>query len=177
MKYYYHLNDFQAKMRNEIKSLPQRKLYYLTAQQSNQYLNLTLPELKKLIRKGIRKYIQQIEPRYYKGLENEILKFYCVFETKKEFNLSQQKNELVSTDTSLGLHFHLFLSSPNNYSWISFDALIYQIFCELTSIKHKKNAISKYGYFKIDNLEEFFMQYHTKQFVNYPSNEMIYKNI
>lgn len=129
-------------MIKEIKSLPQRKLHYLTAQQSNKFLNLTLPELKKLIRKGLRKYIQQIEPTYYKGLENKLVKFYCVFETKKEFSLSQQKNEIVSEDPSLGLHFHLFLSSPDNYSWVCFDALIFSIFYELTSIMHKPGKLT-----------------------------------
>ena len=177
MKYTFELNSFQTNMIKEIKSLPQRKLHYLTAQQSNKYLNLTLPEMKKLIRRGLRRYIQQIEPIYYKGLENELVKFYCVFETKKEFSQSQQKNGLVCEDPSLGLHFHLFLSSPDSYSWVCFDALIFSIFCELTSLSHKKNAISQYGYFKIDKLNEDFIQYHTKQFIKYQSNEMIYKNI
>lgn len=103
------------------------------------------------------------------------MKFYCVFETTKEFNLNLKS---VSLDNIpfMGLHFHLFISCPDNYKWISFQNLIFQIFYELTSIKHKQSCISEYGYFKIENLEERFLQYHTKQFNINPSSEMVLKN-
>jgi hypothetical protein len=174
---FYELNDFQNSMKEKIKSLPQKHLYYLTAQQSNQYLNLTLNELKKLIRKGIRRYIQQVEPTYSTDIQNSLVKFYCVFETKKSFSLSQQFPNLHHSNSNMGIHFHLFLSCPDNYNWISFDSLIYHIFEALTSINHKKNCISKYGYFKIEHLEDEFLNYHTKQFYKHPSLEMIYSNI
>lgn len=169
------LNEFQIKMINDIKSLPKKNLHYITAQQSNQYSNLTLKELKKLIKRGIRRYIQELEPNYYPNKENELVKFYCVFETTKEFNLNL-KNESLDDIPFMGLHFHLFISCPDNYNWISFENLIFQIFYELTSIKQKQNCISKYGHFKIENLEDRFLDYHTKQFTNYHSLEMVLKN-
>lgn len=170
------LNEFQIKMINDIKSLPKKNLHYITAQQSNQYSNLTLKELKKLIKRGIRRYIQELEPNYYPNKENELVKFYCVFETTKEFNLNI-KNESLDNIPFMGLHFHLFISCPDNYKWISFQNLIFQIFYELTSVKHKQSCISEYGYFKIENLEERFLQYHTKQFSINPSLEMILNNL
>jgi hypothetical protein len=162
-------------MVNDIKSLPKKHLHYITAQQSNQYQNLTLKELKKLIKRGIRRYIQELEPNYYPSKENELVKFYCVFETTKEFNLNL-KNESLDDLPFMGLHFHLFISCPDNYNWISFEKLIFQIFYELTSIKQKQSCISKYGHFKIENLEDRFIDYHTKQFTTNPSLEMVLKN-
>jgi hypothetical protein len=162
-------------MVNDIKSLPKKHLHYITAQQSNQYQNLTLKELKKLIKRGIRRYIQELEPNYYPSKENELVKFYCVFETTKEFNLNI-KNESLGDLPFMGLHFHLFISCPDNYNWISFEKLIFQIFYELTSIKHKQSCISKYGHFKIEDIDEGFLNYHTKQFTTNPSLEMILKN-
>lgn len=169
------LNEFQIKMINDIKSLPKKNLHYITAQQSNQYSNLTLKELKKLIKRGVRRYIQELEPNYYPNKENELVKFYCVFETTKEFNLNL-KNESLDDIPFMGLHFHLFISCPDNYKWISFQNLIFQIFYELTSLKHKQSCISEYGHFKIEKLEERFLQYHTKQFSINPSLEMILRN-
>jgi hypothetical protein len=162
-------------MVNDIKSLPKKHLHYITAQQSNQYQNLTLKELKKLIKRGVRRYIRELEPIYYPNKENELVKFYCVFETTKEFNLNI-KNESLGDLPFMGLHFHLFISCPDDYNWISFENLIFQIFYELTSIKQKQSCISKYGHFKIESLEERFLQYHTKQFNIYPSLEMIFRN-
>lgn len=169
------LNEFQIKMINDIKSLPKKNLHYITAQQSNQYSNLTLKELKKLIKRGVRRYIQELEPNYYPNKENELVKFYCVFETTKEFNLNL-KNESLDDIPFMGLHFHLFISCPDNYKWISFQNLIFQIFYELTSLKHKQSCISEYGHFKIEKIEERFLQYHTKQFSVNPSLEMILRN-
>lgn len=169
------LNEFQIKMINDIKSLPKKNLHYITAQQSNQYSNLTLKELKKLIKRGVRRYIQELEPNYYPNKENELVKFYCVFETTKEFNLNL-KNKSLDDIPFMGLHFHLFISCPDNYKWISFQNLIFQIFYELTSLKHKQSCISEYGHFKIEKLEERFLQYHTKQFNINPSSEMVLKN-
>ena len=173
----YELNDFQINMKDSIKSIPKKHLYYITGQQSKQYSNLTLKELKKLIRKGIRQYIQDIEPLYSKEQINELVKFYCVFETKKSFNLSLHNLNLINDDPNMGLHFHLFISCPNNYNWISFELLSFYIFNSLTSIKHKSNCLSEYGSYKIKSLEDNFINYHTKQFVKYPSLEMILSNL
>ena len=173
----YHINPYQLKILNEIKSLPKKKLHYLVCQQSSTFPNLTLREMRKLIRRGLRRYIQETTLHYRPGLENELVKFYCVFETKKEFFQSQHKNSIVDEDVNMGLHFHLFLTSPNNYSWISFPTLVHTIFSELTSIKHKQRCVSKYDYVKIDELDDNFILYHTKQFMFSPSVEMVMKNV
>lgn len=159
----YELNEFQKQMIEDIKSLPRKNLHYITAQQSDKYPNLTLPEIKKLIRRAIKRYIQKSNLNYYPGLESELIRFYCVFETKKSFSLSQRTEKISNDEVSLGLHFHLFISSPNNYPWICFTSLSYNILFELSSIKHKKYCISEYGYKKIEMLNENFIQYHTKQ--------------
>ena len=173
----YHINPYQLKILNEIKSLPKKKLHYLVGQQSSTFPNLTLREMRKLIRRGFRRYIQETNTMYYPGLENELVKFYCVFETKREFFHSQHQNNIVEDDIDMGLHFHLFLSSPDNYPWISFPTLIHTIFSELTSMKHKQRCISKYDYVRIEELDENFILYHTKQFMYRPSVEMIMKNV
>jgi hypothetical protein len=67
----YAFNNFQKKMILDIKSLPKKKLHYITAQQSYKYKNLTLPEMKKLIKRAIRRYIQECNSNYQPGLEND----------------------------------------------------------------------------------------------------------
>ena len=116
----YEIKPHQLKILNQIKSLPQKRLHYVVGQQSSDHPNLTLPEMKKLIRRGIRRYIQETTLHYHQGLENELVKFYCVFETKKDFFHSQHENSLVDEDLDMGIHFHLFLTSIDNYRWISF---------------------------------------------------------
>lgn len=172
----YELNEFQKKMISDIKSLPRKNLHYITAQQSDKHLNLTLPQMKKAIRQAIRRYIKEANLNYYSGLENELVKFYCVFETKKEFSLSQRSAKTLTDEVNMGLHFHLFISCPDNYPWICFTSLSYQILRELSSFPKKQRCISKYGYFEIEDLEEDFVQYHTKQ-QDIFSREMIMTSI
>ena len=172
----YEINPYQLKILNEIKSLPQKRLHYLVVQQSSFQKNLTLRELKKLIRRGIRRYFENVEVHYRKGLENRLVKFFCVFETKKNFFLSQHQNSIVDEVIDMGIHFHLFITSPDNYSWVSFPSLFHQIFMELTSLNHKKFCISKFDYAMIENLDENFILYHTKQFMYKDSVEMVMKN-
>lgn len=172
----YELNEFQKKMISDIKSLPRKNLNYITAQQSDKHPNLTLPQMKKAIKQAVKRYIQEANLNYYSGLENELVKFYCVFETKKEFSLSQRSEKITNDEVSLGLHFHLFITCPDSYPWICFTSLSYQILRELSSFPKKKKCISKYGYFEIDKLEEDFVQYHTKQ-QDYVQREMILKSI
>ncbi len=175
----YSLNPFQQEIHDKIKSLPQKRLHYLVGQQSSDpdRLNLTLKELKYLIRRGIMKYIRQTSLPYHKGQENELVKFYCVFETDLNFNRSQNSHHLMSSSFFMGLHFHLFFSSPDHYPWISFESLIHYIFMELTSIPKKKMCLSQYDYKRVKTLEDPFILYHTKQFYERPSKEMILTNL
>ena len=176
----YFIKPHQLQILNEIKSLPRKNLHYLTGQQSDYHPNLTLPELKYLIRRGLRRFIQETSLHYHRGLENELVKFYCVFETKKDFFHSQHQNDVIDVNVDMGLHFHLFITSitPKDIQeWISIPTLIHTIFTELTSLKHKQRCLSEYGYMKIEELDDNFILYHTKQFMFRPSSEMVMKNI
>jgi hypothetical protein len=171
----YEINPYQLKILNVVKSLPRRNLHYVTGQQSDKHLNLTLPEMKNLIRRGIRRYFQETSLHYHQGLENEEVKFFCVFETKKDFFHSQHQNNVIDVEVDMGLHFHLFISPIKE--WVSIPTLIHTIFTELTSFKHKQRCISEFGYMKIDDLQDNFILYHTKQFMFRPSVEMVMKNL
>jgi hypothetical protein len=172
----YEINSHQLKILKEIKSLPQKRLHYVVGQQSNVHKNLTLPEMKKLIRQGLRRYIQETSLHYQTGLENQLVRFFCVFEVKKDFFHSQHQNTLVDEGVDMGIHFHLFITCPDKYPWISFPSLLHSIFNELTSLKHKQLCLSKFDYKKIDKLDDNFILYHTKQFMFRPSVEMLMKN-
>jgi hypothetical protein len=171
----YEISPSQHKILNCIKSLPKKNLHYLVGQQSDKHRNLTLPEMKKLIRDGIRRYVKQVTLSSNKGIENELLKYFCVFETVKDFSLSQYQNTIVNENIFMGIHFHLFITSE--IGWISFPSMFHSIFNELTHLKHNHRCISKFDYDRITELDENFILYHTKQFMYSPSNEMIMTNI
>lgn len=173
----YSINPYQLKILNEVKSLPKKHLHYLVVQQSNTNYNLTLKEIRKLIRSGLKRYFQETLIPYQNGIENELVKFLCVFETTKDFFHSQHQNIIVNEDIEMGIHFHLFITSPDNYSWLSFPNLFHTIFNELTHLPHKNKCISKFDYTKLNELDENFILYHTKQFMYRPSIEMVMTNI
>mgnify|MGYP006181318071 CR=1 FL=1 len=68
---------------------------------------------------------------------------YCIKLSKDTFDLSlvrqlikriqaeelffSRKNESLDDIPFMGLHFHLFISCPDDYQWISFQNLIFQI--------------------------------------------------
>jgi hypothetical protein len=133
--------------------------------------------MKNLIRRGIRRYFQETSLHYHQGLESELVRFFCVFETKKDFFHSQHTNEIFDLEVDMGLHFHLFLTTSDNYHWVSFPTLIHYLFTELTSLKHNQRCLSEFEYMKINDLVDNFILYHTKQFMFRPSVEMVMKNI
>ena len=55
----YYIKPHQLKILEEIKSLPRKRLHYVTGQQSDLHPNLTLREMKNLIRRGLRRYFQE----------------------------------------------------------------------------------------------------------------------
>ena len=173
----YSLNPFQQEVFKKVKSLPQQRLHYLVCQQSSDpnRPNLNLKELKYFITRGIMKFVRETSLTYHRGLENELVKFYCVFETEQSFNESQYDENLMFQSFYLGLHFHLFFSSP--VSWFNYEGLIHTIFLELTSIPSKRLCVKKYDYQVLNNLEDPFVLYHTKQFFNRPTREMILTNL
>ncbi len=163
-------------MIEEVKTLPKERLHYVVIQQNKSHRNLSLNELKKFIKRGIRLYIRDfLGPKYKPGLENEMIKYYCFFETTKEFQLSQRYQELNNDGIYMGLHFHLFLSS--GYGMVHIPNLIYNIFDELTSLTLKRQSINLFDYKRINQLDDKFIQYHTKQFYWCDNSEMILKNI
>ncbi len=167
----YHINPFQISVLKEIKSLPKKHLHYVVGQQSLTHSNINLRQMKSLIKRGIREYISQLNYPYKRNFNP--IKYYCVFETDKKFNDSQYTNEDVSEDFNLGLHFHLFITSDDNFSCISFPTLIHGIFHHLSSIKGRQQCISKYDYVRINQLNDPFILYHTKQFYQRPTHEMV----
>ncbi len=173
----YVINQFQEDIFQKIKMLPQKSLYYLVGQQSSdpQRTNLNLKELKYLIRRGITKFIRETTLNYHVGMENELVKYFCVFETNKVFNESQNTKELRNDSFYLGLHFHLFFSTEMKL--FNYQGLIHSIFLELTSIPNKRLCLNKYDYERIYTLEDSFILYHTKQFYQQPDKDMILTNI
>ncbi|MCE2972507.1 MAG: hypothetical protein LW852_03595 [Sediminibacterium sp.] len=172
----YEISSPQFKILKYIKSLPNKHLHYVVGQQSNKHRNLTLKELKICIRRGIYNYFKN-DPYVRRENIDKLIQYFCVFETTKGFFLSQHENKIVSEDIEMGLHFHLFITSPDNYPWVSFTNLIHGIFCELTYLPHNHRCIRKYDYTKLITLPENFILYHTKQFMYNPSNEMIMTNL
>lgn len=173
----YFIKTHQLEILRNIQSLPKKHLHYLVGQQSNKYQNLTLNELKKSIKSGIREYCRTQSIYFKNGDENKLIKYYCVFETTEDFFHSQHENKIVEESIEMGIHFHLFFTTPDNYSWISFPSLIHTIYLELTKLEHKKSCISKYDYKRVQKLDENFVLYHTKQMMFRPSKEMKMTNV
>jgi hypothetical protein len=193
----YIQNSFQQEVFQKIKSLTDKDLHYITLQQTSDpnKRNLNLKELKNFIRRGIRKYFAENHPSYYLNIENELVKYFCVFETNQNFNHNQNKSMLKYKKIFLGLHFHLFISSPDHLEWFSIQDLSNRIKWELRSLKHKRDCISKYELTTLETLSDTqteketneecslivnytsdFIRYHTKQFYKRPSIEMVLTN-
>lgn len=172
----YPLKPHQVKTLKEVKKLPLERLHYLVIQQSLKHPNLTLKELKCRIKRGIRLYIQELLGYEYKyGLEDKVIKYFCFFETSKEFFWSQHLNNIVDENIDMSFHVHLFLSG--NYGIVNFTQLIFYIFRELTSQKNKPRCLNKFDYKKLESLEDDFILYHTKQLMFHPNREMTISNV
>lgn len=173
----YRINPYQLRILNHIKNFPQKRLHYLVGQQSKTNRNLSLSEMKMLIRKGIRNYCKGLNIHFRKGDENKLIKYFCVFETTKTFFHSQHENIKVDEEIEMGVHFHLFISSPDNYPWVSFPSLFHTIFTELTHLPQNRRCISKFDYNRLIDVDENFILYHTKQFMYHFSTEMVMTNV
>jgi len=170
------LKPHQKTILNEVKKLPIQRLHYLVIQQSLKHPNLTLNELKKHIRRGIKQYVKELFGYEYKhGLEDEVIKYYCFFETSKNFFWSQHLNNIVDENVEMDIHFHLFLSG--NHGVVSFPQLIQYIIRELTYQKNKQRCLGKIDYMKLETLQDDFILYHTKQMMFRPYREFVIRNI
>jgi hypothetical protein len=164
------LNSNQAKVYNYISSIPKHNLHYVVIQQVKSTLNFTDAELKKHIRRSIKEYIKRQHPEgYYEGRENETIKYIAIFETTKEFSLSQQQNNIVEPDLYSGLHFHLFISG------VEADYL-QELLYHFSKQKNKTSCISKASIEKKEKLDFDFIAYHLKQMKYSYSPQQILKN-
>lgn len=137
--YTYEIQPFQHRIIQEIQTLPPR-IYNYVIQQSPNKLNLTLPQLKRSIYRSVRRFIKDFQGYNYKiGQENELIKYYCFFETIKNFNQSQNNNNLLDETLNMGLHFHLFVSSKDPR--ISLSNYTHYLFEELT----RKRLVGMYS--------------------------------
>lgn len=172
----FELKPHQNQILIEVKNLPKSKLHYLVVQQNRNKPNFTLKELKKHIKTGIKKYVSQLYPfNTIKNLEKNTIKYYCFFETSKEFNNSQNKNIIVDINIEMNLHFHLFITSTDSNVYV--QKLINDILQEFFKQTNKQSSLSKIDYYKIDKLEDDFILYHTKQMKDLLNIDFIMKNI
>ena len=172
----YELKPHQNQILNEVKNLPKQRLHYLVIQQNRNKPNFTLRELKKHIRTGIKKYVNQIYPfNNIKGLEKQLVKYYCFFETSEEFFKSQHKNIIVDENIEMNLHFHLFITSTDSSIYV--PQLINNIILEFFGQRNKQSSLLKIDYDRIEKLEDDFILYHTKQMMYESNLDFIIKNI
>lgn len=173
--YTYPIQPHQLELLNEVKRLDLRRIHYLVVQQDRKERNLTLNELKKHIRRGIKLYIQELLGiEYRNGIENKIIQYNCFFETSKEFFWSQNLNTTVDEEIEMDIHFHLFVSSMVGY--VHIPQLIHSIVHQLITQKNKLKSIKKIDYVKLNKLEDDFVLYHTKQLMFSKNNSFILKN-
>lgn len=173
----YTLNSFQNKIVNDIKTLNENKLTYAVIQQSNSHKNLTLNELKKYIRRSIRKEVKTNIKPFKKGIEDNYLKYAAIIETRKNFFIAQHTSTS-DENVYLGLHFHLFVSPTMFYERLYSSKKFSQILkSELISLKHKKNCLQEFECREINSLDNDFITYHTKQFMFRGEKEFYLTNL
>lgn len=176
MNYTYEVKPHQKELAQKINRLNKNNLYNLVVQQHHKRRNLTLNELKKYIKKGIKDYCKGLYGYQYKeGLENELIQYVCIFETNEAFNKTQFKSLSIDTGINFHYHFHLFISTKK--SEVSMSNLLTSIINSLMSNKLKSDALYKVDYAKIENFTDDFSYYHTKQFQERKEVELLLLNI
>ena len=156
----YEINDHQKKILYEVSRLPTENLYYIVVQQNIKGSNFTLNELKKHIRRSVKEYGTK---------ENDLIKYFAIFETTHDFFMSQHTTDIVKTDFYSGFHFHLFISGVN-------EDYLKELAYQLNSQKNKRGCISKIDGVKKENLNHDFILYHTKQMMFRYSPQLVLKN-
>ena len=172
--YTYPIKPFQQTILEEIRTL-KPIIYNYVINQKLDRPNLTMKQLKRCVYRSIRLFIQDyLGIEYRKGIEDKYVKYYCFFETSKEFHLNQNDINSFETDVPMGIHFHLFIS-PISTS-ISMNNYTHYLYEELTSFPHKKTSINDFGYRTYSSLSTDFVLYHTKQWKNRYEPELVMKN-
>lgn len=172
----FELKPHQKEILEDINKLDIRRLHYLVIQQNQSYPNLTLNELKKHIKRGVKLYTQSLLGYNYKnGIENELIQYVCIFETSEDFFWSQHSNSIVGEEININLHFHLFISS--NKGLVFVPQLVNDIILQLLSQKNKSRSIKKIDYNSINELDFDFKTYHVKQMMYRPSPSFYLSNM
>jgi hypothetical protein len=171
----YNYKPHQLQILKEVKGMNLTRLHYLVIQQDTRFTNFTLNELKKHILIGIKNYVKELLGINYKyRCEKDLIQYYCFFETSKAYFQAMYSDTLIQADLKMKLHFHLFISS--NFSQVHLPQLINSIIHELSNQKNKYRAVLKVDYQKIDDLENDFVLYHTKQHKYEYRKDFILKN-
>ncbi|MGB1102289.1 MAG: hypothetical protein ACPG21_01535 [Crocinitomicaceae bacterium] len=172
----FELKPHQKEILEDINKLDLRRLHYLVIQQNQNNPNLTLNELKKHIKRGVKLYTQSLLGYKYKnGVENKLIQYVCFFETSEDFFWSQHINSIVGEEINMNLHFHLFISS--NKGLVFVPQLVNDIILQLLSQKNKSRSIKKIDYDSINELDFDFKTYHVKQMMYRPSPSFYLSNI
>lgn len=173
----YEANPLQQEILRKIKSLPRKHLHYMVGQQSDTRPNINLNQMKSAIKRAVKKYVKESNYPYRQELDSKMVQYLCVFETTKEFNGFLYNEEVLEDTPKMGLHFHLFVTNPDNYSGFCFNTLSYYILHELSGFPKRSDCISKFDYRKLGGLNDHFILYHAKQFYQRPSRTMLMTNI
>lgn len=163
--YHYEINKYQEQIRIEISQLPTESLYYIVVQQNIIGSNFSLNELKKHIRRSVKEYIF----RYSQPNNIPKIRYIAIFENTHEFFMSQHTTAIVKTDFYSGFHFHLFISGVER-------DYLKELAYWLNSQKNKQGCISKIDCVKIEQLDNDFILYHTKQMMFRYSPQLVLKN-
>lgn len=173
--YTYELKPHQLNLINKLNLLNPKTLYYLTIQQHKHQRNFTLNEIKKHTRAGIRNEVKQhFGYEYREGIENDVVSYVGIIETSKDFFWSQNDLQNINKDTYMGLHLHLFISSPRSYY---IPSVIHSIVSSFFNQTLKAQSLKKIDYRKVEVFDDDFKHYHTKQGMLYDNSSMIFSNI
>lgn len=172
-----HQQELASRIKKELDKFNQNNLYYLVSKPNiDVENNLTIPEIKKYIKSGIQKYTQEfLLHNYYWGAEKKLFQYILFIEYPKDFYLATLDTNADLTSLNNDVHFHMFISSKSNY--VNMTQIGYKIFYDLTSSKSKSNSISKYKCYKIENISEEFIEYHTKQHYQYIDKDRLMINV
>ena len=144
----FELNPDQLRYYHELSSLPTKNLFYVVVQQKIKGRNYTLTELKKYIRRAV--------AYYEKRTNKQTIPYIAIFETTKEFHMSQHDLNIVQTEFYSGFHFHLFIAGV--------DAdFIDDLQWQLNSQRNKRGCISGIDGKFIERFDMDFKTYHLKQ--------------
>lgn len=173
----YNLTPEQKNLASKLFELDQKNLYYIVSQPDERHKNHTIPEIKMNINKALKYYSKDLMSyQYFTGAEKRLFKYVAFIEYPKEFYLALLNSESDITSLYDGVHFHLFIA-PTKPSIINMESVAYRIFNQFSYQKIKQNSIRKFSCRKIENLNNEFAEYHTKQHYLFIDSERLLLNL